>query len=267
MRDVNMGTIRSIDRAIDILQAFTIERSLLNVDELAKITAIPNSTVYRILCTLERRGLVQFDEKLAAYKPGLQLMSFGSLISSVLDIRQVAEELLIDLQLKTSQTVLMAVEDGDQIIYIFKKENYEGLKFSSVEGQRRPFTYGVLGPALLAFLPENRIERILSISPSPHVRYQPIDEATMRQRLIQIRQDQFYIESNETNLGVTGIGSPIFGTNGEVIAAIGVIGPAIQLDHQLERVKPILLETAQRISAKMGYKEMTRNYKIGKGNR
>jgi IclR family KDG regulon transcriptional repressor len=254
MRDVNMGSIRSIDRAIDILQAFTIEKTQLTVDDLSKITKIPNSTVYRILCTLEQRGMVQFDEKLSSYKPGLRLMEFGVFLSSVLDVRNVAEETLFDLHVKTGQTVLMAIKEGNQIIYIFKKEKYEGLKFSSVVGERRPFIYGVLGPALLAFLSNKEIEAILSLPIQQHTPYTVTDKKVILKRLQQVQKDGYYIDTNETTIGVSGIGAPIFGLNREIIAAIGVVGPSIHIDDKLEEIKPMILDASSKISRKMGYR-------------
>jgi IclR family KDG regulon transcriptional repressor len=255
MRDVNMSPIRSIDRAVDILQAFSIQQPSLTIEQISNKAKIPKSTVYRILCTLEGRGLVQFDEKTLRYTPGLRLMEFGFLVSSVLDVRTEAEDILIDLQAKTNQTILMAVKEGDELLYIYKKEKDEGLKFSSYVGQRRPFIYGVLGPALLAFLPDKEKERILNIPIAQHTPYTITDKGVIRQRLQQIEKDGFYIESNETNIGVTGIGAPILGLNGEGIAAIGVIGPAVELDDQLEKVKPLLLEASYNISLKMGYQK------------
>jgi IclR family KDG regulon transcriptional repressor len=254
MRDINMGSIRSIDRAIDVLQSFTIDKPSLTIDEISKITRIPNSTVYRILYTLERRGLVQFDKNSLTYKPGFRLIEFGSLISSVLDVHQEAEKVLIDLHFKTRQTVLMAVCDGDQIVYIFKRENYEGLKFSSMVGQRRPFIYGVLGPVLLAYLPEKLIESILDKPIPQHTPHTVTDKQIIRQRLQQIRNDGYYVESNETNIGVTGIGAPVFDARREVIAAVGVIGPSVQLvNHEFEQAKVALLHAVKEISAKMGF--------------
>lgn len=256
-----MNSIRSIDRAIDILQAFTIDKPILTIDEISKITKIPNSTVYRVLYTLERRGLVQFDEKLLTYKPGLRLLELGVLSSSVLDVRQEAEEILIDLHAKTDQTILMAVVEGDQIIYIYKREKLEGLKFSSLVGQRRPFIYGVLGPVLLAFFSEREIERILDTPIQQRTPYTVTDKDILRQRLMEIREDNYFVESHETNMGVTGIGAPVFGVNGKVIAAIGVIGPEVQLKEQIAKVKPMLLEAANQISLKMGYrKDKTTNF-------
>lgn len=255
MREIKIDPIRSIDRAIDILEAFSGDRPALSVDEISKITSLPKSTAYRILCTLERRDLVKFDENSLQYKPGLKLIELGFLFSSLLDLRQESEEILTDLQQKTNQTVLMAVGVESQIAYISRKESTKGLKYSSFVGERRPYLYGVLGPAMLAFLPEKQIENILDQGIPVNSENTITDRDAILKRLEQIRKDQFFIEEEETNIGVTGIGAPIFNSLGEAIAAIGVIGPSIQLaGDQLEQAKVLLIEASKKISGNMGYK-------------
>jgi IclR family KDG regulon transcriptional repressor len=255
MHDVKINTIRSIDRAIDILQAFTSEMPSLSVDGISKITGIPNSTVYRILCTLEKRGLVQFVDKTLTYQLGLKLIEFGNLSTSTMEIQQIAEDDLIDLHNKTKQTVLMAIKTGDEIFYLFTREKQNGLKFSSNVGEKRPFIFGALGPVLLAFSSQNQIDRVLNKPILQHTPYTINDKEKVLQRLENIRKENIFLDKDETHLGVIGFGSPIFGVDGIVIAAIGVIGPTVQLEEKLDEVKPLLLETASKISYKMGYKD------------
>ncbi|MEK3936639.1 IclR family transcriptional regulator [Sporosarcina sp. FSL W7-1349] len=257
MREVNLMPIRSIDRAIDILQAFSIEHTSLTTKEISELTKIPASTVYRILCTLENRGFVQFIEEKSAYQLGLRLMEFSYLLSSTLDLGKEAEELLNELHHKTKQTVVMAVKDGDEILYVYKKENHEGLKFSSHVGQRRPFLYGILGPMILAYLPQSYIDRIIETSNIQHTPYSIMDKEAWRTRLHEIKKRKIYVESNETNIGVTGVGAPIFDVSNEVIAAIGVLGPAIQIDNKLNEIMEITLETSKKISQRMGHNQVT----------
>lgn len=257
MREVNLKSIRSIERAIDILQTFSIEHTSLTMKEISEMTKIPTSTVYRILCTLENRGFVKFIEQKSAYQLGLRLMEFSYLLSFTLDLGKEAEELLHDLHYETKQTVVMAIKDGDEILYIYKKENHEGLKFSSHVGQRRPFLYGILGPVLLAFLPKSYIEKIIELSNIPHTPYSIMDDETWRSRLFEINKNNIYVETNETNVGVTGVGAPIFDVNNEVIAAIGVIGPAIQIDNKIDEIVKATLETSKKISYRMGYQQVT----------
>ncbi|MET3508207.1 IclR family transcriptional regulator [Halalkalibacter oceani] len=255
MRDVNITPIRSIERAIEVLQAFTPEKPSLTLEELSSITNIPRSTVYRILCTLEGKGLVRFETATAHYKPGLRLIEFTAL-ASTLDVRQEAEDILTELHNITNQTVVMAVEDEDEIVYVFKKEKYVGLKFSSQVGQRRPFIYGVLGPVILAYKPKQRIEEILSIPIDSYTPQTTTDIDEIRKRLEMIKQEQVFIEADETTMGVTGIGAPIFGANQEIIAAIGVLSPTIQLaEDELEKIKELTMDASRKISKRMGYKE------------
>lgn len=256
MRDINMNSILTIDRAIDVLQTFTLEKISLTLEEICDKTRIPKNTVTRILYTLEQRGFLQYDQESALYKPGLGLFEFILLQSAVLDVQKEAEEYLIELHNKTKQTVMMALkENNDQIFYVFKKENDEGLKVSSLVGLHRPYLSGVLGPVVLAFLPDREIERILKMPIPQSTPYTVTDPAAIRERLHKIKRDGYFIASNETAIGVTGIGAPIFDMNGEAIAAIGVVGPAIQLDSRIEDAKQLLLDTSAKISARIGYRK------------
>jgi IclR family transcriptional regulator, KDG regulon repressor len=256
MRDINMTSIRTIDRAIDVLQAFTLEKSALSIEEISTTTDIPKNTVYRILYTLERRGLIKFDQDSLTYQPGLRLIEFGFLQASVLDIKKEAEDLLDDLFKKTKQTVLMALkEDDDQLFYIFKRESSEGLKVSTQVGLRRNIFFGVLGHSILAFLPETKVERLLQTEFKPHSPNSVTDKDIVRQRISKIKQERVYIQSNETTVGVMGISAPVFNAIGEPIAAIGVIGPAIYYDEQqIEMVKKLVKECGEKISERMGFK-------------
>jgi DNA-binding IclR family transcriptional regulator len=253
MHKVNITPVRSIERAIDILQTFASEFEL-TLDEITGKTNLPRSTVYRILCTLEGKQIVQFDMKKQVYKPGLKMIELGLLLSSSLDVYQEAEDVLVDLHNRTRQTVLMAVKDGDEILYVFKKETRQGLKVSSVLGQRRPYIYGVLGPVLLAFEDDEKIERILQQPIPKRTPYTVTDINVIRERLRQIRSDYLFVEANETTKGVIGIGAPVFNAQNEAIAAIGVVGPTVQItDDRLQQIMLLLFQSAKAISKKMGY--------------
>ncbi|MGG2199915.1 MULTISPECIES: IclR family transcriptional regulator [Paenibacillus] len=254
MKDIHMNSIRTIDRAIDVLQAFSAKSTALTIEEISKISNIPKNTVYRILYTFERRGLVQFDADALTYHPGLRLLEFSMLKSSTLDVRQEAEPFLEELHSLTNETVLMALPEENEIFYVFKKENenHEGLKVNTLVGVRRPYLYGVLGQAILAFLPEKQIERVLSIPPQPHTQHTVTDAARIRERLKQIKRERVFVQSNETSLGVTGISAPVFDMNGNVAAAIAIVGPEVHLHDQLEAMRNLVIETSNKISSKMG---------------
>jgi IclR family transcriptional regulator, KDG regulon repressor len=260
MRDLNMGSIRSIERAIDVIESFASKNKPLTLDEIAAITKLPKSTVYRILCTLEKRQLVIFDTKTQKYQPGIRLLELGIRYTSFFDIKKEAEDTLTLLHLKTEETILMAVHAGEEISYIYRRENEEGLKVSSGVSERHYF-YGVLGPILLAFLPETQIEYILSKPLPPHASMLITDQEVLKNRIASIRKEKFYFESDETHIGATAFGAPIYGPTGEVIAAAGIIMPTMHFnDEKYVEYKRLLLNATKEISDRMGYTEKTYLY-------
>ena len=155
MRELNIKSVRAIERAADILNAFTLENPSLTVDEIMERVQLPKTTIYRILYTLESVGLIRYDQKTQKYMLGLQILGYAGVLSSNLDIKKEAEDILMELQIKAKQTVTMAVPEGLILTYVYKRENSEGMKYSSYIGLRRPLHYGVLGHVLMAYLPRS----------------------------------------------------------------------------------------------------------------
>lgn len=254
MRKLNIEYNHSLDKAIDVLDVFSIAKPELTIEEIIKQTKLPKTTAYRILYTLERRGLINYDSTTSSYRLGLQFFRYYRVLSSSLDIVKLAEPILTDLQAKTGQTVLMSLKEGDNMVYVFKKESVGGLKYSSSVNERQPITYGIVGRIFMAYLPEEQYETFFS---SPLPKWTPntvVDKDNLVEQFKQIREEKLALETDETNMGVTGIGSPLFNAEGEVIAAVGVLGPTLLLTpEKIEEAKAFLLQSTEEISAKMGY--------------
>lgn len=254
MRDLNITSNRSVERAIDIIDSFTTTKPSLTIDEICELTKLPKATAYRLLYTLERRGVIRYDQHSAQYKLGFKLFEYSQVLSSSIDLLKEAEDILTELQVKTNQTVLMSMLDGDSMVYVFKRENQVGLKYSSSISQRRPLTYGVLGRALIAFLPQPQIDQILSQDLPKWTPHTTTDKHLLQDKLQKARRDLICVETDETNIGVTGIGAPIFNKKGEAFAAAGILGPTIQFSNQeLQTAMNLLKEAAHAISVRMGY--------------
>jgi len=260
MRNVNMNSIRVLDRAIDIFEAFSLTKTNLTIDELVDATKLPKATAYRLLYTLERRGLIHYDPVSLKYRLGLRLLQYSGLVTAALDVRNEAEDILIDLHASTKQTVLMAVLEGDEMVYVFRRENPDGLKYSSFVGQRRRPPFGVVGQVILAYMPEKDAERVLS-TPLPQLTSHTMtDKSQILARLKQVKFTGAAIDVEETTVGVSGVGAPVFDSHGKMLAAVGVIGPSVQLQGDiLDSAKQMLLEATTQISTRMGYR-VTKSY-------
>jgi DNA-binding IclR family transcriptional regulator len=249
-----MESIRAVDRAIDILNAFTLDQPALTIEQIMKQTGLARATAYRLLYTMERRGLIRYDKDKLQYRLGLRFLQYSDIVTTSLDVVQEAGEILDNLHLKTGHTILMTLVEDTHMLYVFKREIPTGLKYSSSVGERRPLTYGAVGRAALAFQPPEVVERLLAEPVPAYTPYTVTDPAAIREELKQVRSTHLYTEVDQTNLGVTAIGSPVFRSDGTAIGAIGMVCPSVQITkEQLEEAKVMLMDAAKLISSRMGY--------------
>jgi len=259
VRELNIEPIRAVERTVDILDAFTLDQPAMTIEQIMRKTRLPRATVYRLLYTLERRGLIRYDRETLEYRLGFHFLQYSNIVASSLNLVKEAEEVLADIHVKTRQTVLMSVLEDGEMVYVFKREIPTGLKFSSSVGERRPLSYGALGRVLLAFQPEERIAEMLSRTFPQYTPQTVTDPAAIRQQLERIRKERVFHEAEQTILGVTAIAAPVFGSDGRAIAAIGLVFPSAQMtDDQKREAADMIRGAARVISERIGYREHAR---------
>ena len=84
------SSVRSIERAITILKAFSPEKEELSVTELGRQLGLHKSTVSRLLTSLQREGLVENNPVTRKYRLGITLVALGGLVLQRLDLPPVA---------------------------------------------------------------------------------------------------------------------------------------------------------------------------------
>ena len=254
MREINVETIRSVDRAIQILNCFRFERPRLTIEEIMEKTRLAKATTYRLLWTMEKQGLIQYDQKENLYRLGYKCMEYGSIVTENLDLRREAEPYLYRLQESTGYTILMAMRHQDTFQYISRLDSDDSFQPRSYVGRQRILHYGALGILLMAYLPPEEARRIVETYPlEAHTPNTLVDKEPFMKRLEQIKSQGFYVDQDETFIGFTAVTVPVFGQGGAVPAAIGVAGPSFKVMQEVERIIQLTRETAHQVSQKLGY--------------
>jgi IclR family KDG regulon transcriptional repressor len=147
--------IKSVEKAIAILKAFTIERPELSVTELSQELILHKSTVSRLLSTLEEGNLVEQNPETGKYRLGVALIGLGALVIAHTDVREIARSLLRQLAQETQETVNLAVLDGDEVINIEQMlPDRRQVKNIGWVGRRTPLHCVATGKVLLAYQPQ-----------------------------------------------------------------------------------------------------------------
>ena len=255
IRKNNSYSIRSIERALKVMDCFSSEKNLLTMAELAHLTNLSKSTVFRILQTLEKYRLISHDPESNCYCLGMKLFELGAIVSSTLSLKKVASRYLDQLEEKLNHTILMGILDEGELVYIDKREGKEALKLTSEIGKRRPPYYGMLGKTLMAYLTEEEVDSLLKKYPLQKVASRSItDPKKFKKSLKEIQKKGYTYEWSEAVEGVIGIAAPIRDHQGKVVSAIGIAIPKFNREKiNLGEIIKIVIASANDISKALGY--------------
>lgn len=249
---------RSLERALQILIAFSNERQSLTLAQLSKSLSLSRATVLRLCSTLIRYDFLRQDPESKLYSLGFRLFELGNIVSYSFSLRRIASPYLEQLHMKLDKTIFLGILDNDEILYVDKKENPEDpISFTSKIGTRRPPYWGMLGSALMAHLPDSEVERLLLKNPLTAVTKKSITKKEEFKKWLQRIREQGYAIDVETALeGIGGVAAPIRDFTGKVVASIGVSFIASSVhSNELKKMIKEVEGTALTISKEIGYLE------------
>jgi len=248
--------VRSLERALDILDAFSFQNREMSFSELVKKTGLNKTTAKRLISNLASRGYLQKEPSTGQYHLGLRLFELGGIVFSSFSLRRAAASPMSWIQSQTGATVLLGTMMDDQLVYVDKREGRGMIRISSDIGWRRPLHYGMLGMVLMAHLEPGEAKRILEKEPlQPYTPFSITDQNAFSLRLEQIRKDGYVVEREEAVEGVMGIAAPIRDYSRHVIAALGIALPLSRRNDEngVENFVRLLKKACEDISASLGY--------------
>lgn len=249
-------SVQSLDRAFDILELLSKQRSALSITEISKELELHKSTVFRLLNTLKKRGYIRQNTETAKYYMGYEFIELCSSYLSNLELKTEAEPVLRELSRKTTQTVFLGILRDHEVMYIDKVEQYNSLRRYSIIGTKTPLHCSALGKSLLTGMDENEIRDIYK-----NLHFQIFTKNTIQDietLLDEIRESRingWTFDNEEFEKGVQCLASPIRDYRGKVFAAVSTswnLGspPEINKNQIAEYIKAGAME----ISMHMGYK-------------
>ncbi len=247
--------VKSVDRALNILEVVSQSKEPLGVTELSNKMDLNKSTVYRMLNTLQYRGYIAQDNENDKYTTGLKLFELGSLVINELDLRKATISYLEDLMKLTGETVHLGILDDGEVIYIEKVESSETIRMHSKIGKRVYAHNTSLGKILLAYSDEEVMENILNNKGLPKTTENTIiKQKKFKKHLQQVKEQGYAVDNEESEKGINCIAGPIFDHKGEITAAFSISVPKIRLNVDItKKYGDLILEYSKRISEALGY--------------
>lgn len=248
---------RSVERALTILSLYSREKQEWGITEISQEVQLPKSTVHGLVKTLEKENFLYLGEN-GKYRLGVKVFELGMAYSGNIKLTAAAEPVVRQLVDRYKQTVHVAIYAGRMaILVVSARSGGPGIMAPRVGAGIPAYCSGV-GKVLLAWQSPQVIEEYLQNEPLMSITKNTItDIDQFRQELTTIRQQGFAIDRGEALIETGCVAAPIFGADGETVAAISISGPIEDVINKntFAACRDDVIHAAQTVSAVLGYRE------------
>jgi IclR family acetate operon transcriptional repressor len=247
------GSVQSVDRAISILQVLARHGSA-GVTEIGGELGVHRSTVFRLLATMEARGLVEQNGERGRYRLGYGVAQLAAGATRKRDLSMLSRQVCQELAETVGETVNVAIHDGHKVISVDQVIGSATLTIVNWVGQRTPMHATSAGKLFLAYMSPDQLDAILADGLERYTPHTVVDPAVLKEQLAAVRERGYAYTAEEHEIGLAGVAAPIRSLDGQVVAAVTVSGPAFRLNEDtIPGVAEHVLAAAAEISQRNGY--------------
>jgi IclR family transcriptional regulator, acetate operon repressor len=252
------NTIKSLDRAMEVFE-FLSEAQGKTLSTLASQMGQSPATVYRILVTLEGRGLVEFDADEQVWHIGARAFVIGARFLRRSSLVDRARPILRKLMEQTGETANLGTERNGFVLFLGQVETHASIRAFFPPGTLSPLHASGIGKALLAYMDDDRLARLITGTGRSAPMLESFTEHTitdadaLRADLVETRRRGYAIDGEEKNLGMRCIAAPVFDMTQEAVAGISVSGPTSRVGKdQMEFLSNAVMQAASELSQSIG---------------
>jgi DNA-binding IclR family transcriptional regulator len=254
--------VQAVGRALRLIERLADDPSGRRLADLAVESELAPSTTHRALQTLAKAGFVSQDPGTGLYRLTGKLLEIASRGVGGRSLRDEAAPCLQRLRELTGESSHLAVREGNSVLTIEVVLSEERNMVTSCVGEREALYCTAVGKVLLAFMPEEQLENSILNLEMPRLTDNTIcTAAALRNDMTLVRKRGYALDWEENETGIRCIAAPVRDMTGDVIASVGITGPAIRItDDKLGELAAHVMRIAGELSTAIGYSGMDMPY-------
>lgn len=249
------GGVQSVARALTLLEIIADFGGEATLTQIAAKAGLNVSTCHHLLSTLVAKGYVARVPDRRSYALGARLVYLSQVCLRHVDLPRRAEPFVERLSAATGETVHLAVLQADNVFKLLIREARHAVRVDTgTMGKSDAVHATATGKAILAWLPEDDIRRIVSAQGMKRLTSHTItDLDALIEELSAVRRHGVAMDREEFLAGVVCIAAAIRDRNGTVVGSIGASMPAMRADDEHVRVtKDQVASAARGLSGELG---------------
>ncbi|MEU0555028.1 IclR family transcriptional regulator [Dactylosporangium sp. NPDC006015] len=194
--------VKSAGRTLDVLEVLADQPRAWTLVDLARALDIPKSSLHGLMRTMTARGWVRADETGTRFRLGMRALQVGAAYLDGDDSVAVMSGVLDELSRRLGETVHLGRIEGDQIVYLAKRDSTHRLRLYSAVGRRLPAHATALGKALLAQHADADADAMLSWPLQRLTAGTITDRDALHRALATVRETGYAVDREENADGI-----------------------------------------------------------------
>jgi len=224
--------ITALARGLEVLRAFTPTEGLLGNGELAERTGLPKPTVSRLTYTLTKLGYLAHVERLAKYQLAPAALALGYTALANIRIRQLARTYMQELADYAGAVVALGTRDRLDLIYLELARSKHGAMLRLMQGSRLPIVSTAMGRALIAGMPEDERNWLLSYIKRQEGKNWPKVKANIERAIKDYEARGFVLSLGDWERDINAVGVPLIAPDGSGVFAFNCGAPGFHFTRE-----------------------------------
>ena len=248
MREKGVYSVQAVVKAIDLLEALAQGGENPSILVLEKKLGLSHNKIFRLLATLEDKGLVERNKVSNTYALGLQAFEMAQHILKSDNLIKMAHPIMVELARKLDEAVYFTVANNDEVLFLDMVDSFQQIKTADLVGKRFPFFTNAAGKVIRSVSSINLFGRAAKKSGIK-------DPEVLELELEEIRRKGVAVDFNGLGEGICTVAVVIRDYAGKVVGALTLLAPSFRMmQERLDNIViPCMLEGAEALSMKFGY--------------
>jgi DNA-binding IclR family transcriptional regulator len=251
-KDPNFVT--ALARGLDVLRCFTPERPELGTTEIARLTGLAQSTVWRLCYTLTQYGCLTPGRTADRLRVGPGVLLLGHAAVTHTGLSELALPLMKSLADEFEASVSLAQRYRTGMVIIQRSEAPNIVKVDLHIGASIAISHSSLGLAYLAALPADARQELLAALEREHPQDWDKTLRGIQQAQQEYDQQGFVFNLGKSHADINAIGLPVVSPDGRHIMALTCGGARSRFSREIltHQVAPALKAVATALAPVLG---------------
>lgn len=253
-----MSKAPAVDYALKIIEFLARSNGEVGISDICNGLNINKNATSRVLDALMEQKWIYLSN-VGQKKYRLTMKPFSVISKSIEknNVVKISRPYLEQIHSVLGDSVYLGIKKDDKVLYELHFDSVKDVRINGCVGGEYPLHCSAPGKVLLSYGERSEIEKYFSSPITKRTEKTVATADAFFKEAEKIRGNGYAVDDEEFAKGIVCISCPLFDSNGQTVAAIGISSLTLydDIDSLINEKYPLIKEAAYNISFSLGYKE------------